>query len=341
MELHLNWWQWLALFWAALGTIGVMSAKLALRISGSTDPLSLNDDPLATIGAGLLLILAGPLLPLFMIGVCAQTISQGRLPLSNGAWWPTRASKFLIAEPRPALNETVSLEDHSPETLLCRMIELRRPLDLKLRHREAPRNWPMFLLWKTTEATVLDIVEAYCWLCDGGLTAQKALQRINAAHFGISFLTFELTATLQSFIAERLSIEDPDYIALGTNLLREAVGIAEAWSKAKIDRSKTDRPYPPLEWLKTRVSASEIEAGASLPFRDSQLIMVTDGRTETVGTTVPIDPKWRRIKLRMVAGDELWTFSSPPECWRNLGGRMGVALLRNGKAIGHITTAMN
>jgi hypothetical protein len=90
-------------------------------------------------------------------------------------------------------------------------------------------------------------------------------------------------------------------------------------------RNKTDHPYPPTEWLKARIEASEIEVGESLPFKDGGLVMVTDGRIETPGTTVPIDKKWQRIKLRMVPADELWTFSSPPEYWQGLAGRMGVA----------------
>jgi len=40
-------------------------------------------------------------------------------------------------------------------------------------------------------------------------------------------------------------------------------------------------------------------------------------------------------------GDELWSFSSSTESWQQFAGRMGVALLRDGKAIEVIITEMN
>lgn len=221
------------------------------------------------------------------------------------------------------------------------MIELRHRKDFRLRRGKAPENWPMWMLWETTEAVMLDIVEQFYWLCDGGLTGQEALQKIDAAQSGAPTLGREPHSTLRSYIANRLASDDPAYIALGPDILGRAVEIAETWSNTKIERSKSDRPYPPEEWLKARVAPSEIEAGLSLPFKDGNPVVVTDGLVETPGTTVPMDRDWHRITLRMVPGDELWTYSSPPEYWQGLAGRMGVALIRNGRPIGHVTSMMN
>lgn len=334
------WWPWLYFTWLLLGCVGLLVAKLTLRVSGTHDPLTLDHDWPTAIGAGFALVLAGPMVLLFMVGLCVKSISEGRIPVTNRVWWRARARKFPIPEP-PSSPQAKSLEDQSPETLLCQMIEIRRASDPRLRQREAPDNWPMFMLWKTTESSVLGMVEAYCWLCDGGLKEEEALQRLNAAQSGISILRLEKDATLRTFIADRLTIEDPDYITLGPGILADTVDLAKAWSKANITRNKTDRPYPPLEWLKAKVRASDIEAEMSLPFKDSGIFAVTDGQAEAMGTIVPIDPKWRRIKLRMVPGDELWTFSSPADSWKSLAGRMGVALIRAGHPIAHVTTLMN
>jgi hypothetical protein len=43
----------------------------------------------------------------------------------------------------------------------------------------------------------------------------------------------------------------------------------------------------------------------------------------------------------MHEGDQLWTFTSPPETWQALAGRSGIALLRDGQIVGHHVTLMN
>lgn len=332
------WWQWLGICWVALGLGIIIVAELAAHRTGSTALISANDWP-ASIGACLAVTIGAPLVAIYVLCICSQMICRGRIPVSSHAWWPARAKKFPDVEPphSPGAGSFAA----SPETLLCQLIEIRHRKIPPLHRGEAPENWPMWMLWKTTEAAILDIVEQYYWLCDGGLAAQEALQKIDAAQSRIPTAGLGSTSTLRSYLAARLKTDDPGYVALGHDILSESVDIAESWSYARIAKIKADRPYPPSEWLKARVDACEIEAEVSLPFKDGGLVMVTDGVRETPGTTVPIDRKWHRIALRMVPGDELWTFSSPPEYWQGLAGRMGVALIRNGHPIGHVTTMMN
>ncbi len=52
-------------------------------------------------------------------------------------------------------------------------------------------------------------------------------------------------------------------------------------------------------------------------------------------------PVWEAFKGKMIRGDELWEFASPPETWDMLMGRAGIALVRKGKAIDWIVTALN
>jgi hypothetical protein len=51
--------------------------------------------------------------------------------------------------------------------------------------------------------------------------------------------------------------------------------------------------------------------------------------------------QWQRIKEQMQPGDELYKFRSPPETWANLAGRAGIALVRDGKVIDTLLTALN
>jgi hypothetical protein len=51
--------------------------------------------------------------------------------------------------------------------------------------------------------------------------------------------------------------------------------------------------------------------------------------------------EWKAFKLRAQPGDEVWRFSSPPESWRALAGRAGVALVRNGEIVEKFVTLMN
>lgn len=50
---------------------------------------------------------------------------------------------------------------------------------------------------------------------------------------------------------------------------------------------------------------------------------------------------WNDIKSKMLEGDEVWKFSSPPETWTNMCGRGGVCIVRNGHVVDGIITIMN
>jgi len=54
-----------------------------------------------------------------------------------------------------------------------------------------------------------------------------------------------------------------------------------------------------------------------------------------------LNDKWEALKARMQPGDELWTFASSPQSWRDLAGRAGIALVRNGQIVERLVTMMN
>ena len=51
--------------------------------------------------------------------------------------------------------------------------------------------------------------------------------------------------------------------------------------------------------------------------------------------------EWRTDFEKMETGDEIWEFCSPPDKWRQLCGRGGVALVRNGEIADSSVTEMN
>jgi hypothetical protein len=79
------------------------------------------------------------------------------------------------------------------------------------------------------------------------------------------------------------------------------------------------------QWLDQKLTITEIEAahtGDGKPF----------GR---------LNPEWEQMKAHMIDGDELWSFKSPPDTWRHLAGRAGIALVRDGEIIRNLVTLMN
>ena len=79
------------------------------------------------------------------------------------------------------------------------------------------------------------------------------------------------------------------------------------------------------EWLDRKMSVDEMEAANML-----------DGKA--FGAR---NEEWEKLKSQMVEGDELWTFASPAASWQDLGGRLGVSLVRHGQVISSLVTLMS
>jgi hypothetical protein len=86
------------------------------------------------------------------------------------------------------------------------------------------------------------------------------------------------------------------------------------------------------EWLTRRITAQEAE----------QAHLVT---SERLGPDpVPFgfqNAEWQALLAERQEGDEIWEFRSPPDTWKHLFGRAGVALVRDGRIGRCIVTMMN
>ena len=102
-----------------------------------------------------------------------------------------------------------------------------------------------------------------------------------------------------------------------------------------------------MEWLQNQVTVEQAEALHTSP-------PVPPGPTRkwwqfwrgkpTTPAAVPFgdqNAEWKALVDLMHEGDQLWTFTSPPETWQALAGRSGVALVRDGRIVGHHVTLMN
>lgn len=92
----------------------------------------------------------------------------------------------------------------------------------------------------------------------------------------------------------------------------------------------------PAAWLQKKISVAEAEA-AYPGVNDDRSARVPDA-TKPFGFR---NQEWNELKAAMLPGDEIWTFASSPESWRDLAGRAGVALVRNGVPVKVLITAMN
>jgi hypothetical protein len=91
-------------------------------------------------------------------------------------------------------------------------------------------------------------------------------------------------------------------------------------------------PFPPsvdTTMLTKRVSVTEAEAAHMVTIENRQ---------------VPFGycfGQWQSLLSRIQDGDELWEFTSCDESWKDLAGREGIVLVRNGKNIYDIITCMS
>ncbi len=92
----------------------------------------------------------------------------------------------------------------------------------------------------------------------------------------------------------------------------------------------------PREWLDQRQDIAALEAQNTYP-NDERATRFPELK-RPFGF---MNKQWEALKAQMRPGDEIWTFASPPDSWRNFHGRAGVALVRDGVAIDSITTRVN
>jgi hypothetical protein len=107
-------------------------------------------------------------------------------------------------------------------------------------------------------------------------------------------------------------------------------------SCAGMARAADDMPLIPKAWLDKKVTIAEAEA--EHPGISDERVQRFPDAAKPFGFK---NGQWEAIKAAMQPGDELWTFRSPAESWKNLAGRAGIAVVRDGNPVMVLTTMLN
>jgi hypothetical protein len=271
-----------------------------------------------------LFFLAWPLIAASVMLLSAETLWQGKIPVTNRPWWRTRAAQF----------EPLSLDPTSRDSVLCWMVAIRWPLDERLKHTRHPPHWPMRELWATTEAMILDIVTLHFLLESDGVPERLIIEKLEAWRSKWGEADGALPDRLGDYLRYRLSIEDPAYLQL-PSVFWDAMTVAVEFARGEVERKGSERAFPPAEWLQQRMDPVAIDR------YEEQHIAHRAAGSPALLLTPRHERDWDRMKLRMLPGDELWSFDSPSRYWQGMAGRRGIALVRAGRAIDHLITAMN
>lgn len=92
----------------------------------------------------------------------------------------------------------------------------------------------------------------------------------------------------------------------------------------------------PVEWLDKKINV--VEAEASHPGISDDRVVRFPEAAKPFGFQ---HDEWEELKAELRSGDELWTFTSPPEFWRQRRGTAGIVLVRDGKIVSTLITEFN
>ena len=205
---------------------------------------------------------------------------------------------------RPSFDFLKSTRDD----LLFALVQRRRVYDRRLRD-ENLNTWPMFRFRESIDGVILQVTEAYVRLSPVLTFSGDLLRRLDLASGCGVDEPFE-TNTLIGYFRHRMQDWDPETSALGEAFLERHVGLCELYAAHQFNQAGN---WPPKQWLAEKLDPEE------------------------AANSTNID----KLKLLMVPGDELWSYSSPPETWNHMMGRRGIALQRDGRTIAEILTLMN
>ncbi len=186
-------------------------------------------------------------------------------------------------------------------------------------------------IWHMPEAVFLEAVDADRDLRAGGAADWQIWEKLDT-WLDVDGEPLPAGSTILDYLKSRMSFIDHDLKTLDDRLVSGQVEMCHRW----LDQTKPlgGEGWPPVEWLTKRLSFAEfetLESGADQSDLGAPA-MLHLGRSNR---------DLAQMKIRMLAGDEIWSFSSPAEYWRHLGGRAGVALVRNGRLVAHVVTDMN
>ncbi|MDA1091443.1 MAG: hypothetical protein O3A85_14175 [Proteobacteria bacterium] len=305
-------WWWIISGWLASASMVVVVERKRAR---SGDGLWSEDDrAISVIAYGIVILLA----PVAILIISGMTV------------WD-----FLTTKPvDPFTGPEEEWIDQEPDSFVVDLVRLRQTCDPRLKG-ENIGSWIMREFWYTPEAMILDVVTKYAALHAAGLADTLIWERLEAHRREKGEGVLPSPCDLDSYVDYRLGLEDAGYLDLGKDFVRGQIALCERFNLHRSQKQK-DAAWPPLEWLGRQLSLTEIEPlGEGLDANAAGSPAVLSRGGGRVRSDI------KDLKLLILPGDELWTFSSPQEHWTNLVGRGGIVLMRQDRPVAHVVTQMN
>lgn len=216
---------------------------------------------------------------------------------------------------------------------ICNLIRRRKVHDPRLK-REDIGDWPMFKCWVAPDVAILEAVDGYRDLHAAGLADAEIWTRLDR-HLAVQGQAVPDGASIVGYLHARLPGIDPGLLALGDEFLARHVEICQRWLELQ-PPIRGGNGWCPPEWLTERVTLEEFAAGAGANLQEADgapaILFLGGGQARR---------DLAALALRIIDGDEIWTYSSPRESWAKLMGRAGYALVRDGRIVANAVTAMN
>ena len=215
-----------------------------------------------------------------------------------------------------------SLTNLSRDGLLTLLVLERRRRDPRIK-LGSELHWHMAALWDLPEAMIMDVVEKKLVFRSDGFDDQQAVIRIRKSRNLEQREKMPDPADLVMIARHHLNLEFPDYPVKLTPLADHQVHIVEDYFSDHPEQLASEIASCPINWLKNKI-----------PLTDANQEFET-----CVNERLCLE--WQFLMARMKDSDELWTFSSNPNSWKELMGRSGYALVRNGEPVSSVVTVMN
>lgn len=196
------------------------------------------------------------------------------------------------------------------------------------------------------EQRILEIAELAFILEVDGFPVPEIFRRVGLVHPPTPALDrlCPFGNPLHDYVVENLRVHSPTYLKLGTEILNQALALAELWAVLAAERQRQARwpsqemlePPGPLAYLLRDVDEDdEIDnlalRGDAIEILDALLAKVP----------FPACRDFRRLRARAVPGDELRNYSTGTQSFQFMMGSAGLALVRYGHAIDYVELMMN
>lgn len=200
----------------------------------------------------------------------------------------------------------------------------RKKLDARLKGKKGGNQTPMYYLWNSPDAFIVNAVELLEVLKGDGYTEEEGVRRLLLSNSTAPVAQYDLL----SYLRKRLEEIDPDYLLLGREFFQKAIQIARFAAHNEIEKRQKFTLKNPSGEIAGKYDFSAFQSGAYL----------NEGKRKNFyySSLPPSDYEgmrdWNRLRLRMKEGDEAWIYLTSYHGFEI----QSVALMRQGQVIEYV-----